>query len=465
MNQWSIRRKRIIFSIVALTLAVLIGAPVFFLFYRASTCFDGKQNGGEAGIDCGGSCQLLCTAQSLPLILKGDPRVLELEPGIYEVVAVVENPNVAAEIYRARYTLKLFEESSLTPVRSIESEAFVPSSGTFIVFEGPVNLGERRPVRATLEWQTDTFVWQRNTRMVKDVTTRNIALTREDSQPRVNAMLVNNSLDQISNIELTVLVSGEDGNLIAASKTFVENLLGGNSMPIVFSWPKPFKIKEDICGYPVDVVLVIDRSGSMNYLEINPPQPLTDVKNTARYFVDQLGRNDLYSLISFANEASKPADATLGADLETIRRAIDRISIATTSLQNTNIGAGILAAREELNSTRHRENAGKVLVLLTDGVPTLPVKAGVRDYPRTYALEAAKFAREDGISVYAIGLGKDVDMNLLKMLATTTAETYFAPSTKELNGIYNQIATKICKKNPTVIDIYTRILPDRSFLK
>ena len=465
MNQWSIQRKRIIFSIVVLTLVILIGVPMFFLFYRAPTCFDGKQNSDETGIDCGGSCQLLCTAQSLPLIQKGDPRVLDLGQGIYEIVAIVENPNVAAEILHARYTIKLFEALSPVPMRIIESEAFVPNNGIFVVFEGPIDMGGRQPVRATLEWHQDTFVWQKNIQIVQEVETKNVVLTREDSKPRISAMLVNDSLNQVFNIELTAIVSGEDDNLIAASKTFVEKLAGGASSPITFNWSEPFKIKEDICGYPVDVALVMDRSGSMTFLGSNPPQPLTDVKSAARFFTDQLEGNTLYSLISFANEATKPIDATLDTGLETIKRAVNNISVATTSLQNTNIGAGILAAREELNSVRHRRKADKAIVLLTDGVPNLPIKTGVANYPETYALESAKLARQDGISIYTIGLGKDVNKNLLKMLATTTAETYFAPSTTDLESIYNQIAIKICRKNPAVIDIYMRVLPNKSFLK
>ncbi|MDO8569451.1 MAG: VWA domain-containing protein [bacterium] len=465
MNQWAIQRKRTILFIVILTLIILIGVPGFFIFYRAPTCNDLKQNGDETGVDCGGSCQLLCTAQSLPLIQKGDPRVLDLGQGIYEIAAIVENPNVAAEILHARYTIKLFEESSPVPIRIIESEAFVPNNGIFVVLEGPIDMGERRPIRATLEWHRDTFVWQKNAQMIKDVTTRDVLLTREDSKPRISARLINDSLNQVSNIELTALISGEDGNLIAASKTFVEKLAGGGSSPITFNWSEPFKIKEDICGYPVDVALVMDRSGSMTFLGKNPPQPLTDVKSAARYFTDQLEGNTLYSLISFANEATKPIDATLDVGLETIRRAINNISVATTSLQNTNIGGGILAARAELNSVRHRQKADKALVLLTDGVPNLPVKAGVGNYPETYALESAELARKDGISIYTIGLGKDVNKNLLRMIATTTAETYLAPSTEDLDSIYNQIAIKICRKNPAVVDIYMRILPNKSFLK
>jgi len=294
---------------------------------------------------------------------------------------------------------------------------------------------------------------------------RSIFLTREDTKPRVSALLVNDSLNHVSNIELTALVSGEDGNLIAASKTFVEKLSGGDSAPITFNWLAPFKIKEDICGRPVDVALVMDRSGSMMFLGTNPPQPLTDVKSAARYFTDQLEGNTLYSLVSFANEATSPVDATLDAGLEIIKRAINNISIATTSVQNTNIGAGILVAREELNSTRHRKDADKALVLLTDGVPNLPIKAGIGNYPETYALESAGLAKQDGISIYTIGLGKDVNRNLLRMLSTTTADTYFAPSVEELNSIYNQIAIKICRKDPAVIDIYMRIFPNKSFLK
>ena len=465
MNQWAIQRKRIILAIVTFALVVLIGVPGFFLFYQAPTCNDLKQNGDETGVDCGGSCQLLCTAQSLPLIPKGDPRVFEFGPSIYGVAAVVENPNIAAEILHARYTLKLFEKSSPTPIRSIESETFVPNSGTFVVFEGPIDMGGRRLDRATLEWHTGTFVWQKNTQIVKGVEARSIFLTREDTKPRVSALLVNDSLNHVSNIELTALVSGEDGNLIAASKTFVEKLSGGDSAPITFNWLAPFKIKEDICGRPVDVALVMDRSGSMMFLGTNPPQPLTDVKSAARYFTDQLKGNTLYSLVSFANEATSPIDATLDAGLEIIKRAINNISIATTSVQNTNIGAGILVAREELNSTRHRKGADKALVLLTDGVPNLPTKAGVGNYPENYALESAGLAKQDGISIYTIGLGKDVNRNLLRMLSTTTAETYFAPSVEELNSIYNQIAIKICRKDPAVIDIYMRIFPNKSFLK
>ncbi|MFZ2484882.1 MAG: vWA domain-containing protein [Minisyncoccia bacterium] len=466
MNQWSVRRKRIVLSIVLLGLVVLIGGPLFFLFYNKPTCFDKSQNGDETGVDCGGSCQLLCTTQSLPLILKGDPQVIEIRDNTYEMVAVVENPNVGAEIYRAGYILKLYDAQGAVPLKVVEGATYVPKGATFVVFEGPFSLGEGViPAKVTLEWKAESLIWQKNAKQVPELVTKDMVFSRSETSPRLEASIENLSLENVSNIDLVAVVSDEIGNVAAVSKTFIEDLSAKEKVPVVFTWLEPFKIKEDVCGYPVDVAMVIDRSGSMNFLGNNPPQPLTDVKNTALSFVNQLGKNDLHALVSFANEASAPIDATLGVDIETIRAAISGISILPGVVQNTNIGAGILAAREELNSSRHREGADRALVLLTDGVPTLPEKSGVKDYPKTYSIESAELARNDGISIYTIGLGKDVDKELLKRIATTTTEAYFAPTTKELSGIYGQIATKICKVNLVKTDIYVRIFPDRSFLR
>src|SRR5688572_13082643 len=150
MNEWSAKRKRIVLTILIVFLIVLVGVPILFLSYRTPTCFDNKMNGGESGVDCGGSCELLCTPESLPLLTKGDPRVLEVAPGIYEVVVVLENPNVAAEVYRAGYTIRLYEAGNPAEIKLIEGETFIPKNSTFAIFLGPMELGDKVPNRATL---------------------------------------------------------------------------------------------------------------------------------------------------------------------------------------------------------------------------------------------------------------------------------------------------------------------------
>ena len=241
MNQWSRRRKRIILVLIFFVLIFLIGLPLFLLSYRAPTCFDKKQNGDETGVDCGGSCQLLCTSQSLPLILKGDPRVLRIADKVYEIVAMVENPNASAEIYKARYTFKLYGTDSPIPVKEIEGETYVPKGTTFALFEGPFNLEAGvLPTRATLEWREETLVWRKNILSIPELRVKDRSLSRVETSPRLDAVIENVSLENVSNIDLVALLSDSTGNIFAASKTFIDTLPIGASAPVVFNWPGPF---------------------------------------------------------------------------------------------------------------------------------------------------------------------------------------------------------------------------------
>lgn len=244
MNKWSRRRKRIIVSLVFFAFLILVAVPAYLLFYRPPNCFDGKRNNDETGVDCGGSCQLLCTAESLPLITKGDPQILQVKDGVFEVVALVENPNANAEIYRAKYFLRLYSAQSITPVKVVEGETFVPQGRTFAIFEGPFTAnGTAMPLRATIEWQEASLIWKKNDSVLPNLRISNKSLSREDSSPRLDAVVENTSLARISNIDVVALVYNEKGSIFAASKTFIDSMPAGGSAPIVFIWPQAFREK------------------------------------------------------------------------------------------------------------------------------------------------------------------------------------------------------------------------------
>lgn len=238
MNNWSRNRKRIIFLIIFLTLLVLVVLPAVALFYKTPDCFDGKQNGTEVGIDCGGSCALICRDESLPIIMKGDARVFRVASSTYGVVAIFENPNIDAEVYSAEYSIKLFNSSSIVPLKVIEGRTFVPKSGTFSIFDGPFILSEA-PTKSLFEWKNGSLVWQKDIMPVPEVVISEKELTEEGGLPRLNMVISNLSLERVSHIELTALLSSEDGNIISASKTLVDVILPGQSVPAVITWPEP----------------------------------------------------------------------------------------------------------------------------------------------------------------------------------------------------------------------------------
>ncbi len=196
-------------------------------------------NGDETGIDCGGSCALICPAESLPLLSQGDPKIIEVVPDVYEVVALFKNPNISAEVKRARYVVNIYG-SQPEPIKTIESETFIPKNGQFVVFEGPFNIDNAEPQRVSVQWRAETLIWEKTEESEQKPSVRDVVLSGEDTSPRVDALLVNDSLSKQNNIEAVALVYDADSNIIAASKTFVDELLPDQTAPIVFSWPLPF---------------------------------------------------------------------------------------------------------------------------------------------------------------------------------------------------------------------------------
>lgn len=189
---------------------------------------------------------------------------------------------------------------------------------------------------------------------------------------------------------------------------------------------------------PVDVALVLDSSGSM------VGQPLDDAKAAAKQFLDRIDPStDQAASISFSDSAS--VDQVLTANIGPLRGAIDGL----TAGGGTNIADGIARGQAELESPRHKPANARVMVLLSDGRPT----AG--GDPRA-AADAAKAA---GLRIFTIGLGNEIDPELMRALASIPSNFYFAPDSGALDAIYEQIAGVIGGSPATNITIVDRLSP------
>lgn len=453
---WATKRQLEYLGIIFLAVIVFIVIPFFVFIYKAPTCFDGMQNGGETGIDCGGACRLLCTAQIAMPISRWDPRIFKVTGSTYTVLAYMENPNVAAEVLNAPYSFKLYDAQNIL-ITERTGTTYIPKGGNFAVLEANIQTGDRVPTRATFQF-TKSLTWIRNTNPSPTIEVSNKALMSESTAPRVEATVKNTTLDRVPNIDLTAIVYDGAGNAIGASRTYIEALEATQSKDVTFTWPAPFATKAEVCANPVDIMIAIDRSGSMAAFGKEPPQPLTDVKNAAIYFANQLDQNDKAGLVSFANEAATTSEVQLTSSFESLKKSIEQVVILPGP-QNTNIADALSVSAAELFSVRHRENIPGVIVLLTDGVPTAPTKTDDPQYPVNLALSAATQIKSLGTRIFTIGLGKDINTSFLQTLATTPDDYYPAPTAKELTKIYSQIATKICTKKPAYIEVIPRLFP------
>lgn len=445
---WAKRRQIIIVSLLIFVFVLIVGGTSSYLLYDKPTCFDGKQNADEAGVDCGGKCALVCQGIAKePLIEYA--RVFKSVRG-YSAVTHIENQNDLIS-KKANYTFKLYDSNGGL-IAERKGSTFIPKRKSFPIFEANIDTKGVAPAKVFFSFD-GIIAWEESDYEEPKLVVEDEKLIGEKTVPKLMASIWNPGVRSVNNIEVTSVLYDDLGNAVNASKTIVKGIQPNQRTPIIFTWPNPLPENVRVCAQPVDVALIIDRSGSMEFLSKNPPQPLTDVKNAAALFARQLSDLDQASVVTFANEGSNPPDATLNNRLETVGKIIEGIFIKTDSLQNTNITDGLQKAYDELLSPRVRAEATPVAILLTDGVATHPKKTGDEKYPETTALDVAKKMKENKILVFTIGLGKDVNREFLMSVASKPGDAYFAPTTNELQAIYKTIGTKICKKGTSRIEI------------
>lgn len=236
---WATRRKLIYLGILLLILVVVAGTPLFLVVYKAPSCSDGKQNQGERGIDCGGPCKNLCQAQALePVILW--QRAFKVSPGSYNLIAYVKNLNVSSGSLNVPYSFKLYDRDNILIVERTGFTDLLPNK-SFPIFESAVPSGEKVPSRVSFEFNKKPF-WIRSGIPEIDLRVSDQLFSREDSSPRLEATIENQSIKTLSRLPVVAILYDLDGNAISASRTIIDLLEPRGSARIIFTWPEPFGV-------------------------------------------------------------------------------------------------------------------------------------------------------------------------------------------------------------------------------
>ena len=207
----------------------------------------------------------------------------------------------------------------------------------------------------------------------------------------------------------------------------------------------------DIVSNPTDIVLILDRSGSMT------GAPLADMKLGAKTFIDlideatdnskdgQIGSGSRMGIVSFSKTAT--ADAQLITSVDILKTAVDSL-VADGSTNHADTFSKAIQLFDPASSN------AKVMVMFTDGNTT----AGAPPAP------VAAAARAQGITIYCIGLiGSDgLDVNALNAWATDPDASHVAvtPNAADLEELFAELAANISKPGATDIVINETVNPD-----
>lgn len=192
---------------------------------------------------------------------------------------------------------------------------------------------------------------------------------------------------------------------------------------------------------PAHAMLVMDRSGSMaDKIGNSGATKLSKAKEAAKLFVDKLKNNNVKTkigMVKFSDSAN--LDKPFGTDWTGIKTSID----ALKANGETCAACGLKKAKDEITS-KHESGVKDVVIFLTDGKANNTL-AGKRDATaaKEEAVQQANQLRQQGVIIYSIGLGPEVQPDFLKQVAGDDSRYFSSPTTDQLNQIYNDIAKLI----------------------
>ena len=213
---------------------------------------------------------------------------------------------------------------------------------------------------------------------------------------------------------------------------------------VALARPQSVSSKENVSTEGIDIVLLIDISGSM-LAEDFTPNRMGAAKQVAEEFID--GRtSDRIGLVIFSAESFTQCPLT--TDYPVLKSLLKEVKSGMIE-DGTAIG---LAIANGVNRLKDSKSKSRVMILLTDGVNN----RGEID-----PITAAKIAATYGIRVYTVGVGAqgeapypvetpfgiqrrmipaDLDEKTLTAVADMTGGKYYrATENKKLKAIYKEI--------------------------
>ncbi|MGC9454140.1 MAG: VIT domain-containing protein [Phycisphaerae bacterium] len=186
---------------------------------------------------------------------------------------------------------------------------------------------------------------------------------------------------------------------------------------------------------PKDVVVVLDRSGSMS------GEKFAQARESLRHVLGNLNADDRFNVVVYSDIIDVFFDKLQSADESNVTKAIDLLDrISATG--GTNIRDALVTALEMFDGS---DRPGYVL-FLTDGLPTV----GERDESKIISDVAD--ANQADARLFAFGVGYDVNVRLLDTMSQENGglSEYVKPNEPveaKISSLYNKI------RNPVMTDL------------
>ena len=193
-----------------------------------------------------------------------------------------------------------------------------------------------------------------------------------------------------------------------------------------------------------DVVFVVDSSGSI--LLQNWQLILDFMKNMIMDFT--IGPNNVQvGVVSFSDNVRPEFQLNTYQGKSAMLRHIERMPYLD---QSTNTQEALRYVRTTMFTQRNgdRSFAPNVVIIITDGVPQVPADL---NEARRLAIQEADLLRQQGMSVFVIGIGPQITPDVINALANRPPSryTFQVNEFRQLENILSQVASAACSPTPS----------------
>lgn len=182
---------------------------------------------------------------------------------------------------------------------------------------------------------------------------------------------------------------------------------------------------EELKNLPLSILFIVDVSGSME-------KALADEIEAVRAFIENLKDKDRVALMKFSDAVITEVPFT--QDKKVLLDALNHLfAFGQTRLYD--------AVFQGINLMLQEPEARKAIIVLSDGLDNLSTETvhTVTELYRTDVLEKNK-----SFSIFTLGLGEQIDVGGLTMVADATGGMFFrSPTSAELKSIYQTILEQI----------------------
>lgn len=217
-------KKQIIYGLI---IGLLFLFVIFLIYLRLKpqvlpSCFDGKKNQNEEGVDCGGSCPP-CELKYAQ-VLKIYPAQFLVYSKTVDLVGLIENPNPNLALKKIKYYFEIYDlDNILKATTSIQETSLEPESKKYLL---EINYPKPDFLIGSIKLkilEPKAEDWFKKEKEKLQVIFYNERLLPEGNKWKIQLTLFNQSYQPKNNLEVVALIFDQRNNLIGVgiTKTFI----------------------------------------------------------------------------------------------------------------------------------------------------------------------------------------------------------------------------------------------------